>query len=287
MDAASACGFLVNLVNLVKSTKLRQVTKVSSISSIGIPMALHLRYGDSQFGRRWCRHTQRLNGLNGLARLDGLNGPDRLDRLIMTDLELAISNLRSAAQRYDKPDRYYRGDHDLAFATEKFENAFGDLFREFALNLCPSICDAVRDKLKINGFSVASAGSRPPATLGEDTIENSDILNSQLSILNSISEIDAIWSDNQMDLVAEEIHLEALKLGDSYAIVWPDEDGRVTIYPQRAAFCTVVYVRRASRLRPLRRQILASFRRLSPPQSLLSRPHRKIHCEIPVLSFSA
>ena len=53
----------------------------------------------------------------------------------MTDLELAIFNLRAAAARYDKPDRYYRGDHDLAFATEKFEDAFGDLFREFALNL--------------------------------------------------------------------------------------------------------------------------------------------------------
>ena len=78
---------------------------------------------------------------------------------MLTDIEQAIKNLRTSAIRYDKPDRYYRGDHDLAFATAKFENTFGSLFREFALNLCPAICDAVRDKLKITGFSVSSSGS--------------------------------------------------------------------------------------------------------------------------------
>src|SRR4029079_1704198 len=49
------------------------------------------------------------------------------------------------------------------------------------------------------------------------------------------------WDSNALDLTAEEIHLEALKLGDSYAIVWPDEKGNVTVYPQRAAACTAIY----------------------------------------------
>src|SRR3982751_6038281 len=72
------------------------------------------------------------------------------------DIEQAITQLRSNAARYAKPERYYNGDHDLAFATEKFQNTFGTLFREFALNLCPVICDAVRDKLRVTGFSVES-----------------------------------------------------------------------------------------------------------------------------------
>jgi len=186
----------------------------------------------------------------------------------MNDLELAIFNLRSNVGRYDKPDRYYRGDHDLAFATEKFENAFGDLFREFALNLCPSICDAVRDKLKINGFTIGARtllsstlrrGVTGPSTSPEpspQTISSAEpcpddpvhpVSNSaprfSVSAVNPDihGALDALWSDNQLDLVAEEIHLEALKLGDSYAIVWPDETGHVTIYPQRAHLCTVVY----------------------------------------------
>ena len=71
-------------------------------------------------------------------------------------IEQALADLRMRAIKYERPERYYNGEHDLKFATEKFENTFGTLFREFALNLCPVVCDAVRDKLRITGFSVDS-----------------------------------------------------------------------------------------------------------------------------------
>ena len=162
----------------------------------------------------------------------------------MTDLEQAIKNFRAADLRYDKPERYYRGDHDLAFATEKFENAFGNLFREFALNLCPAICDAVRDKLKISGFTVSDSGHTGGNTTVRECVSTlpNDAITRNESIPHPVHTIiEQIWDDNRLDLTAEEIHLEALKVGDSYAIVWPDENGEVTIYPQRAALCTVVY----------------------------------------------
>ena len=120
-------------------------------------------------------------------------------------IEQAIHNLRNAAVRYEKTERYYRGDHDLAFATEKFTNTFGTLFREFAMNLCPAICDAVRDKLKITGFSVQSASF------------SSSELRDKSRTLND--EIDRIWFRNRMPQRAGELHKEALKNGDAYAIV--------------------------------------------------------------------
>src|SRR5947207_2102495 len=73
-------------------------------------------------------------------------------------IEAALADIRARETRYSHFERYYDGDHDLAFATEKFENAFGTLFREFALNLCPVVCDAIRDKLKVTGFSVDAFG---------------------------------------------------------------------------------------------------------------------------------
>ena len=73
-----------------------------------------------------------------------------------THIEQALYNFRTNGGRYARAERYYNGDHDLAFATEKFANTFGSLFREFALNLCPAVCDAIGDKLKIEGFSVSS-----------------------------------------------------------------------------------------------------------------------------------
>src|SRR4051794_9536475 len=122
------------------------------------------------------------------------------------DIEKAIADLRVSATRYAKPERYYDGDHDLAFATEKFENTFGTLFREFALNLCPVVCDAVRDKLKVVGFSADSlrssrdTGSRGP---GGTNSENS---------VNSATR--SIWHANRMAVRSGEVHKEALKNGD-------------------------------------------------------------------------
>lgn len=157
----------------------------------------------------------------------------------------AIEQFRSSAARYQKTERYYRGDHDLAFATEKFANTFGTLFREFAMNLCPAICDAVRDKLRVTGFSVnvgtpAAPVSVPPTVVGGAV--NSPPATAGGTDSHALrSDIDRIWFRNRMQQRAGEIHKEALKNGDAYAIVWFDPAGDVTIYPQRAANVTIAY----------------------------------------------
>lgn len=134
-----------------------------------------------------------------------------------TNIQKAIRVFKENQTKYAKLERYYKGDHDLAFATDKFKNAFGSLFREFALNLCPAVVDAVRDKLVITGWRVEE---------GEDSVPD---------------EAWKIWQANRMGKRAGEIHKEAARNGDAYAIVWVDPAGNVTIYPQKAATCTVFY----------------------------------------------
>jgi len=138
-----------------------------------------------------------------------------------THIEEAIHNFRTAGARYARTERYYRGDHDLAFATEKFANTFGSLFREFALNLCPVVCDAIRDKLRITGFA---ARSRTDDQIDDPAVRASDV-----------------WHRNRMPVRSGEVHREALINGDAFVIVWPDESGEPAIYPNRAANCYAVY----------------------------------------------
>lgn len=141
------------------------------------------------------------------------------------DIEKVLADLRLTGERYAKPTRYYDGDHDLAFATQKFENAFGTLFREFALNLCPVICDAVRDKLRVTGFGVdAIAGEARDVSAG-----------------SRHSDTRRIWHSNRLDTRAGEVHKEALKNGDAYIIVWPNAHGEAVYYPNRAANISVTY----------------------------------------------
>ncbi len=60
--------------------------------------------------------------------------------------------LRENWRRYERYIRYYDGDHNLSFATEKFRNAFGSLFREFAMNMCTAVRDAANEKLIVTEF---------------------------------------------------------------------------------------------------------------------------------------
>ncbi|HEV7701273.1 MAG TPA: phage portal protein [Pyrinomonadaceae bacterium] len=136
-----------------------------------------------------------------------------------TDIEIAVKRLAEQSAKYVKPAKYYAGDHDLQFATDKFKNTFGKLFHEFSLNMCPAVCDAMRDKLTITGFSVEEAS-------GEKEIPK-----------------DAwkIWQENRMGVRSRQIHREAVVNGDAYAIVWVDANQKTTIYPNRADSCTVFY----------------------------------------------
>jgi hypothetical protein len=148
-------------------------------------------------------------------------------------LDQAIDQIRNQAARYRKSSRYYNGEHDLHFATEKFASTFGSLFREFALNLCPAIVDAVKDKLKIEGFASSSRVGSPHVSKGSSqTIETETHIERV---------VDEIWRANRMSIRSGEVHKEALKNGDAYVIVWPGSDGRVQMVPQSAESCTVHY----------------------------------------------
>ncbi|MGH9949447.1 MAG: phage portal protein [Pyrinomonadaceae bacterium] len=147
-----------------------------------------------------------------------------------THIEQALYNFRVNGGRYARTERYYRGDHELAFATEKFANTFGSLFREFALNLCPAVCDAIRDKLKIEGFSVMER--RHPDGNERNAFEKGR---------RQDAGVPTIWHRNRMDIRAGEIHKEAVKNGDAYLIVWPDADGNALMYPNTASSITVEY----------------------------------------------
>lgn len=157
--------------------------------------------------------------------------------------------MRRNAARYSKSEAYYRGEHSLAFASEKFKNTFGTLFREFALNLCPAVCDSVRDRLIVTGFTVDDDGiTEDPRAYDpgiSPTTPASQSLGHPSSDRRGVGRIagaaSRIWQANRMAVRAAELHKEVLKNGDAYALVWPGPGGEPTIYPNRASACTVVY----------------------------------------------
>jgi hypothetical protein len=147
-----------------------------------------------------------------------------------TDGQWLLDTLRSRDERYRLALAYYAGEHRLRFATEKWTNAFGQTFREFADNLCAPVVDAYTDRLQVRGFDAQGTGEREgnQGSPAERAVE-------------------ALWRDNRLDVQSGQVHHDALLCGDGYVIVWrpdpPPEGGPVlpVIYPQSPRRCAVAY----------------------------------------------
>ena len=57
----------------------------------------------------------------------------------------------------DKYEAYYAGRHKLAFATPKFRDTFGNLFKAFADNWCDLIVEASVERLEVQGFRLGDS----------------------------------------------------------------------------------------------------------------------------------
>lgn len=99
---------------------------------------------------------------------------------------------------------YHDGKHRLAFTSQKFREAFGGMFAAFADNWCQLVVDAVEERLNVEGFRY-----------GADPSSDKDAW--------------AIWQENGLDADSQLAHSEALIKGDSFAIVWGDENGKPKI----------------------------------------------------------
>jgi hypothetical protein len=146
-------------------------------------------------------------GLDPLALTQALH-----DSVLLAEL---YNDLRAALPGYDKVDRYMKGKHDLAFATEKFQNAFGQLFREFANNYCPQVVSIPCDRLQLECVDV-----------GDEDLQK---------------EVDAWLDEQNAPHLAGKVHNAGFRYGNGYLILAQTADGEYRLYDQNPANLRVLY----------------------------------------------
>jgi len=104
-----------------------------------------------------------------------------------------------------RADRYYDGNHDLKFATEKFRESFGKLFGTFSDNWCRIVVDATVERLTLIGFR-----------FGDDERADGAAWD--------------IWQANDLDEASKMAHTESIKLSRAAIIV--DKPALGDEYPQ-------------------------------------------------------
>lgn len=130
---------------------------------------------------------------------------------------------------------YRAGQHRLRYATAKFRQAFGGLFREFADNWCEVIVEAPVERLRVQGYRFG------PSTNADDDAW-------------------AIWQANNMDAQSSIVHREAITCCEAYWLVDPttlNADGipRITAEHPSQVIVAVDPADRRNRLAALKRYV--------------------------------
>jgi hypothetical protein len=136
----------------------------------------------------------------------------------MSDLERAYNALSGKSLRLKQLHDYYEGDQKLVYSAERLSQAFGDKFTRFNQNWCSVVVDTTLDRMKLVDVNVSGNS-------GAD------------------KELDTYFADNDLSLMADEVHKEALISEEAFVIVWPDINNKsvVEIYPNPAHLCHLFY----------------------------------------------
>lgn len=104
----------------------------------------------------------------------------------------------------DELDRAYRGEFKLHYASDEFQEYFGDRYRNFSDNWCGIVADAPHERLEITGVRLAGQ-TKADAELWDT------------------------WIENEADLYSDLALLDAIISKRSYALVWGDADSNPQI----------------------------------------------------------
>ena len=133
----------------------------------------------------------------------------------MDDIRLALDYIITKKDAYNRAETYYEGTQPEVFLNQRWFKLFQKGQTDFRFNFSKTVVDAVLNRLEIEQVETdSSAADEYMAEL----LEQPDI-----------------------ELDINEIHRNTLIYGDSYAIVWPDESGKIAIDYNSPLTTVVIY----------------------------------------------
>lgn len=130
----------------------------------------------------------------------------------ISDIKAAVAKITAQESRFKEFNDYYKGKHQLNFASEKFKNKFGERLQKLRQNLCKTVVKAPASRLELINFLADKKNTENPAW--------------------------EFWKRNKMPLEAGKVHRDAFKTGDAYVIVW-EVNRKAKIFVQNPSTCCV------------------------------------------------
>jgi len=132
------------------------------------------------------------------------------------DLQWAVDHFSLYAAQYREYVDYYFGRHrNVLDDRDDVKARVARLCRRLRDNLCRRVVHALADRLIITGFSA-------------DTDQENEYLSN-------------LWKRLRLETLVASVHRRAVRDGDAYVIVWPDETGNARLYAQDSWSIAVRY----------------------------------------------
>lgn len=134
---------------------------------------------------------------------------------MIDDIRLALDYILNRKDGYTRAETYYEGTQPEVFLNQRWFKLFQKNQSDFRFNFSKTVVDAVLNRLEIDQIETSS----PQAdAYMANLLEQADI---------------------KLDI--NEIHRNTLIYGDSYAMVWPDENGKLAIDYNSPLTTVVIY----------------------------------------------
>lgn len=129
-----------------------------------------------------------------------------------TEIKAAVTKIQANAAKKQEFYDYYKGKHQLNFASEKFKNKFGLRLQKLKENLCKTVVKAPAARLELVNFLSDKRNTENPAW--------------------------KIWKRNKMPLHSGKVHREAFKTGEAFVLVW-EVNKKAKFFVQNSANCAI------------------------------------------------
>ena len=141
-------------------------------------------------------------------------------------LERLSGQLDARAQIIGRLRQYYAGQQPLAYASQKFRDAFGPTYSRWSDNFMKMVIQATEERLTVTGFNWP--------------IPDADPLDHEAMAAGDRAAWD-LWQDNKMDAQSQKAHRDALLCGDCSIIVAPGPKSSAIIRVQKPEEVVVAY----------------------------------------------
>lgn len=133
----------------------------------------------------------------------------------MDDIRLALDYILTKREGYNRAESYYEGTQPELFLNQRWFKLFKNERRDFRFNFSKTVVDAVLNRLEIDQVETDSAAA-------DEYMSN-------------------LLDQPDIEIDINEIHRNTLIYGDAYAIVWPDESGKISIDYNSPLTTVIIY----------------------------------------------